>query len=471
MLYNHLLVLTIISYGVCKMDLSSIIKRQRDYFNRNETKDVAFRKKNLERLQEAIIENEPAIYAALKADLGKSEFESYTTEVSQVKNAIKYAIKNIEKWNKPRKVRTPIALFPGKSIIEREPYGVVLVMAPWNYPLNLSLTPVIGAIAAGNCVVIKMSKSSPNTSGVVVDIINSTFSKNYVYAIEEVISYDEILEQRYDYIFFTGSERVGKNIMRIASENLTPITLELGGKSPCIVDHTANISLTAKKIMWGKLLNAGQTCVAPDYVLVHKTVKDKLVEELRRNAKEMIGDPFTNDDYPHIISLHHFMRLKNLIGKEEIVIGGRCDDKLLRIEPTILPNATYESAAMKAEIFGPVLPIIEYEDVEEMVAILKTKPKSLACYIFSDSKGFVSYIKQNVSFGGGCVNDCIMHLANEELPFGGVGSSGMGCYHGKASFDTFSREKSIYHAGSKMDLKFKYPPYKKNTLKMIKKIY
>lgn len=451
------------------MDLELIINSQRDYFNRDVTKDISFRKHSLEKLLDNILENEAAIYAALRADLGKGEVESYTTEISTVINSLEYAIKNIEKWNKPKKVSTPLFMFPGKSKIIREPYGVVLIVAPWNYPFLLAMSPLIGAIAAGNCAILKTSKSSPMTSGVVVDIINSTFERQHVYAIEEVLPYDDIIKQKYDYIFFTGSERVGKSIMRTASENLIPVTLELGGKSPCIVDQTADIDLCAKKIMWGKLLNAGQTCVAPDYVLVHQSVKAKLVDALKKYEKSMIGDPFNNDDYPHIISLHHFMRIKNLIDKEQDVIGGRSDDKKLIIEPTILPNATFESAAMKGEIFGPVLPIIEYEEVEEMVYVLKHMPKPLACYIFSSSSSFVDYITGNVSFGGGCVNDVILHLANENLPFGGVGSSGMGNYHGKSGFDTFSHEKSIYSAQKGLDIKFRYPPYKENSLKLIKK--
>ena len=450
------------------MDLSSIVKSQRDYFNTNATKDIAFRRNSLEKLLDTIYENEPAIYSALRADLGKAEMESYMTEVGLVISAIKYAIKHLEIWSRTRRVRTPMVLWPGSSKIIKEPYGVVLIMAPWNYPFGLSMMPLIGALAAGNCVIIKTSKSSPATSGVIVDLINSTFEKNHVYAIEQVIAYNDILDQKYDYIFFTGSERVGKTVMRAAADNLTPVTLELGGKSPCIVDPSADIDMAARKIMWGKILNAGQTCVAPDYVLVHENVKDELIAALKKYAKELVGgDPFNNPDYPHIVSLHHYMRLMNMIDKEEVVIGGRGDDKRLLIEPTILPEATYESVIMKAEIFGPVLPVITYDDTLEMVALLKHQPKPLACYIFSRNDDFITLVTETVPYGGGCINDIIMHVASEHLPFGGVGASGMGKYHGKASFDTFTHEKSVYSSTADMD--FRYPPYKDSKLDLVKK--
>ncbi len=451
------------------MQLSSILKIQRDFFDTDATKNASFRKEALKKLLESIYENEPAIYAALKADLGKSEMEAYMTEIRQVIEEIKYAIKHLDTWTKPKRVRTPIALFPGISHIIREPYGIVLIMAPWNYPFQLAMVPLIGAIMGGNCAVIKTSKSSPNTSGVVVDIINSTFEKNYVYAIDTIIPYDEVLNQKYDYIFFTGSERVGKTVMRAAAENLTPVTLELGGKSPCIVDETADVELAARKIMWGKILNAGQTCVAPDYALVHEKVKDKFIQAAKKCSMEMVGDPFVNEDYPHIVSLHHFIRLKNLIEREKEVIGGRCDDKKLIIEPTILPQATFDSMAMKNEIFGPILPVITYNDTKEMIEILKSRPKSLAFYVFSKDEEFIDYMMKNISFGGGCVNDVIMHLANEALPFGGVGSSGMGNYHGRASFNTFTHEKSIYAVRAPWELNLRYPPYTQKMLDFIKK--
>ena len=393
------------------------------------------------------------------------------TEVGTVTSAIRHAIKNVEAWARPVKVKTPGVLFPAKSSIYKEPYGVVLIMAPWNYPFYLTLAPLIGAIAAGNCAVIKTSKNSPYTSGAVVDLINSTFDRNYVYAIEEVISYDDILRQRYDYIFFTGSERVGRSVMRTAADNLTPVTLELGGKSPCIIDDTVDINIVARKIMWGKILNAGQTCVAPDYVLVPDRMKQQLIDALVSCAKEFIGDPFNNSDYPHIINLHHYMRLKNLIDKADGVIGGRCDDNQMRIEPAIFPNVNFDSDIMKNEIFGPILPVIGYDDRDEMIALLKRKPKPLACYVFSEDKAMADELVASLSFGGGCVNDCVMHLSNENLPFGGVGSSGIGKYHGKAGFDTFTHEKSILRVKVGSDVSLRYPPYNEHKLSILKKSF
>lgn len=452
------------------MDLRAVINSQRDYYNKNVTRDISFRRNSLEKLLDAITEYEDAIYDALRTDLGKATQESYMTEVSMVTGSIRYAIKHLESWCRGKRVKTPLHLLPGKSEIIKEPYGVVLIMSPWNYPFLLSMSPLVAAIAAGNCVILKGSKSSPATTNVVADIINSTFERNHVYAIEEVLPYDEIIRQKYDYIFFTGSERVGKTILKAAADNLTPVTLELGGKSPCIIDETADIPKAAHKIMWGKLLNAGQTCVAPDYVYIHESVKQKFIEEAVKQVKEMLGDPFMNAEYPHIISLHHYMRLKNLISKERDVIGGRSDDSRLLIEPTILPNATFDSAAMKSEIFGPILPVIEYDDKEELFAVLKMQPKPLATYIFSENSDFIDYVKENVPFGGGCVNDVVLHISNENLPFGGVGNSGMGKYHGRAGFDTFTHEKSVYEVPSWWDMPFRFHPYSEKALETLKKI-
>lgn len=446
------------------MNLESVVNSQREYFHTNVTRDTTFRKESLQKLLESIVEHESAIYDALKADLGKSRSEVYLTEVSMVIDEIKDAIKNLDKWAAPKKVHTPWKLFPAKSYVFKEPFGVALIIAPWNYPFQLSMIPLIGAIAAGNCAVVKVSKNSPYTSRAVMDIVNSTFDRRYVYVLEENLPYDEITGQDYDYIFFTGSERVGKTIMRVAADNLTPVTLELGGKSPCIVDNSADIDISAKRIMWGKLLNAGQTCVAPDYVLVHDSVKQQLVDKLKQYSKQFVGDPFANDDYPRIVNLHHYMRLKNLISKEENVIGGRGDDRQLRIEPTIIPDATFNSPFMKEEIFGPVLPVISYEDSEEMIYMLRRRPKPLACYIFSENRKLINYIEDTLSFGCGCVNDTMLQLANGNLPFGGVGASGMGSYHGKRSFDTFSHEKSMLHNATSPDAAQRYSLYEeKNT--------
>ena len=450
--------------------MEAVVSTQREYFYSGVTKDIQFRKNSLEKLLESVTENSPAICTGLKQDLNKSEYEVYLTEIGNVIRSVKYALKHIDEWNRPHKVKTPGFLFPGKSMYTREPYGVTLIMAPWNYPFLLTMAPLISSIAAGNCVIIKTSKSSPATSGAIVDMINSTFDRNYVYAIEEVLPYDEILRQNYDYIFFTGSERVGKTVMRAASEHLTPVTLELGGKNPAIVDNTANIDLAARKIMWGKILGAGQTCVAPDYVLAHADIKDELVNALSRYSREFTGDPFTNNDYPRIVNLHHYMRLKNLINREKDVIGGRCDDNQMRIEPAVFPNVTFDSPVMKDEIFGPILPIVTYDDTDYMLDKLMRRPSSLSTYVFSNNKAFCRRMMRDIASGSCCINDCIIHLSNEELPFGGVGTSGMGRYHGLTGFETFTYEKSIFKMKGNVDINLRYPPYDSHRLSLLKRV-
>ena len=446
------------------MTIESIVGIQEDYFHTNITKDISFRKQSLEKLLEAIHENESLIYDALKKDLNKSKQETFMTEVSMVTGAIHNALKQLDKWSKPVRKSSPLFLFPAKSYVMKEPYGVVLIISPWNYPLGLALTPLVGAIAAGNCALLKTSRSSSNTSVAIANIINNTFDMKYIHVIEETTSYDEILSCPYDYIFFTGSERVGRIVMRAASENLTPVSLELGGKSPCIVDKSANIKLAARRIIWGKILNAGQTCVAPDYVVIHEEVKEAFIEEAQKYIREFVGDPFINEDYPRIINLHHFIRLNNLIQNEKSVIGGKSDEKQFKIEPTLFPEATFDSDIMKDEIFGPILPIISYRDLDDVIDIIKRRPQPLACYTFGQDTSFIEKVLKEVSFGGGCVNDVIMHLSNESLPFGGVGKSGMGNYHGKYSFDTFSHEKGVLLTKSFLDFPLRYPPYSEKKL-------
>jgi len=451
------------------MTLDNIVKLQKEYILTGITKDIHYRKEALERLLESIDDNAPAIYSAIKQDLGKSEMETNVMEVSQVKAEINMALNHLEQWSRPKRVFTPISLFPAKSYIYKEPLGVNLIIAPWNYPVNLSLIPLVGAIAAGNCAIVKCSKKCINTSRVIVSIINSTFDKRYVYAIEDALSYDEILSQEYDHIFFTGSERVGKTVMRSAASRLIPVTLELGGKCPCIIGPDADISMAAKKIMWGKIVNAGQTCVAPDYVVIPKELKEEFLVKAREHSNEMVRDPFNNENYPNIINLHHFMRLTKYIMGEKDLYGGRYDDKQLKIEPTIFPNATFESEIMKDEIFGPLLPIITYTDVDDVLDIIRRRPKPLACYIFSQNRDFVDNAIEKMSYGSCCVNDCIVQLGNPGLPFGGVGASGMGKYHGKASFDTFSNTKSVLMNRSGRDFEIKYPPYTEEKYTKIRK--
>lgn len=449
------------------MTIESVVSSQHHFFNTNATKDLSFRRESLEKLLEAIEENKDTIYHALKADLGKSEQESYMTEVGLIIRALKSAILNLRKWAKPLRHKTPLSHFSSKSYVLSEPYGVALILAPWNYPFFLSMSPLIGAIAAGNCVVLKTSRSSSHTSAVISTIINNTFSSSYIYAVDSSCEYNDILNCKYDYIFFTGSERVGRIVMRHASENLTPITLELGGKSPCIIDKSANLKRAAKRIAWGKLLNAGQTCIAPDYVVVPAEKKDSFVSYLQKYTQQLMPNPLANEDYPHIINLHHFIRLRNAIDKTSDVVGGKCDDKTFKIEPAFFTEASFDDDIMKSEIFGPILPIISYENLDNVLDTIKQRPKPLACYIFGKDHSFQQKILSTLSFGGGCINDTIMHVANENLPFGGVGSSGMGRYHGKYSFDTFSHKKSILAKGS-FDMPFRYGPYSDKKYRTIR---
>ena len=441
------------------MTIKALVLAQHNYFNTNVTKDPTFRHDALKNLLAAIHENESAILDALKKDLGKSAQESYMTEVGLVKNSIHYALRHLDKWTKPERCKTPFTHFPAKSYIYKEPYGVVLIMSPWNYPFFLTMSPLIGAIAAGNCVVIKTSRSSPNTSALIKAMINSSFSSSYIHVVDVDEDYDAILSCQYDYIFFTGSERVGRIVMRHASENLTPVTLELGGKSPCIIDKSANLKRAAKRIAWGKIINAGQTCVAPDYVVIPSDKKEQFISLLQKYFYQFLASPLDNEDYPHIINLHHFIRLKNLIGNASSVMGGKIDEKKFKIEPAILKN----------EIFGPILPIIAYDDLDEVLSIIKNRPKPLACYIFGKNHDFKKKVISTLSFGGGCINDTIMHVTNEHLPFGGVGASGMGSYHGRYSFNTFTHQKSIIESGS-LDLPFRYPPYSDKKNETIHKI-
>ena len=452
------------------MRLENVVQKQKDFFATNETKSVEFRKTQLYKLAEAIEEYKPRIYEALKKDLNKSEYETYLTEISIVTAEIKNAIKNLKKWTKPVPKKSSLAVMPNQSYTIFEPYGVVLVLSPWNYPFQLAILPLIGAIAAGNCVILKTSRSSAYTSKVIEEMLHTNFEAHYIYAAKADISYDAILSQKYDYIFFTGSARVGRIVMRAASENLTPVSLELGGKSPCFVDKTADIKDAAKKIVWGKTLNAGQTCVAVDYVLADATIKDELVEAIEDEIAENFVDALENEDYPKIINLHHFMRLSGMIDREKDKIGGKRDEETFKIAPVIFPNATFQSEIMKEEIFGPIIPILTYTNLDSVLDELKKRPKPLACYMFTKDKRFSDKILKEFSFGGGCINDCIIHVANDYIPFGGVGESGMGNYHGVYSFKTFSHEKAIIKNTGIFDIPHRFPPYTKEKLSFIRKL-
>lgn len=449
--------------------MKQLVDNQRKYFQTGVTKPVQFRKKQLRKLEQVIREHEKEIMEALKADLNKSDYEAYLTEIGIVYSEIKAALRHLSKWTKPDHKKTGISNFPGKSFTVWEPYGVTLILSPWNYPFQLALAPIVGAIGAGNCCICKCSKSSPNTSAIIQKIISETFLPEYVSCVKQDVSYDEILEQHYDYIFFTGSERVGKVVMESASKFLTPVSLELGGKSPCFVDRSTDLKLTAKRLVWGKLLNAGQTCVALDYVLVDNQIKAQLIERMLQYQKEAYGDLCKNASYPKIITKEHFERLTGYIERETDKIGGRSNESTSQIELAIFPNASFEDEIMEEEIFGPILPIIGYNQVEDVIEKVNQRSKPLACYVFSNRKEYISKIMNQVSFGGGCINDVIMHLANHHLPFGGVGNSGMGHYHGKYSFQTFSHEKAIYRSYGILDVPLRYAPFSKQKIQVLKK--
>lgn len=453
------------------MNISQIVENQRKFYNSNITKDVDYRIKALKKLKEVIIKNEEYITEALKKDLNKSSFESYMCEIGMALNAIAYTLKNIRKWTKIKKVKANLANFPAKSFIIPESYGVTLIISPWNYPFLLSVEPLVSAIAAGNTAIIKPSEYSPNTSKMLVDIISETFESEYVAVIEGGIEEsNELLNQKFDYIFYTGGTAVGKIVMEKAAKNLTPVTLELGGKSPCIVDESANIDLAAKRIVFGKILNAGQTCVSPDYVLVNSKVKQELIINIKKYIKEFLGEnPIQNEDYPKIINEKHFERITGLLENENIIYGGKVDKALLKIEPTLIDNQKLESTIMNEEIFGPILPIISFEKIDEVIQIINKKEKPLALYLFTNDKKVENRILKEISFGGGCINDTIMHLASETLPFGGVGNSGMGAYHGKYGFDTFTHYKSILKKSNLIDVPMRYHKYTDKKLKLVKK--
>ena len=452
------------------MDVKNLVNSQREFFYTDATKNIEFRKNSLTKLRNLIINNEEAIYAALKEDLNKSSAESYMTEVSIVLSEIDYMLKNIDKLTGKNYKKTPLSHFPAKSYTVKEAYGVVLILSPWNYPFQLAVAPLVGAIAAGNCAVLKCSKSSRATSLLVAKLINSSFDTNYVHCLEGEESYDDILNPKYDYIFFTGSARVGKIIMKAAAENLTPMSLELGGKSPCFVDKTANIALAAKRIVWGKGLNSGQTCVAPDYILVDKDVQDRLVFHLKKQIKIQQGDCLNNPDYPKIINHHHFNRLKALIRGQSEKVGGESDEQSQKIALCLFPNSSFDDKAMEEEIFGPILPLIPYTNLDKAIAQVQSRDKPLACYIFTKNISYANKIIKQISFGGGCINDTVMQIANHHLPFGGVGASGMGAYHGHYSFDTFTHEKAILENKNYLDIPLRYPPYTKIGIALVKKI-
>lgn len=452
------------------MEIKKKVDSIKEYYKTNETKDYLFRINALRSLKRVIKENEEQINSALLNDLNKSKYESYLCELGLIYEEINYTLRNLKKWMKNQRVRTPLAQFPSKSFISPEPYGVVLIMAPWNYPIQLCLCPLIGAIAGGNCAVIKPSAYAPNCSAVIKKLINEAFPSHYVDVVEGSREQNqELLMQKFDYIFFTGSVSVGKVVMEAASKNLTPVSLELGGKSPVIVDESCDLYLASKRIAFGKILNAGQTCVAPDYVFVNRKIKDEFVKYYIEAIEKFFPNGSYND-FPHIINEKHFNRLKRLLNDENVLFGGNTEEKNLFIEPTLLDSITLQSKIMQEEIFGPILPLIEYDDISECIEYIASKPKPLALYLFSNNKKTINEILRSCSFGGGCINDTIIHLATSNMGFGGVGDSGIGSYHGKKSFDTFTHYRSIVHKRFWLDIKVRYRPYTDKKDKIIRKL-
>ena len=453
------------------MTIQELTAAQRAFFRTGATLDLSFRKKALDKLEEAIRAREGELLSALRADLGKSDTEGYLCEVGLALSELSFMRRRLARWARDRRVSTPLALFPARSFTLREPYGVVLVMSPWNYPLLLTLDPLIGAIAAGNCCVVKPSAYAPAASAVLRDLIAACFPPEYVAVVEGGRAENQaLLDQRFDYIFFTGGVEVGRQVMEKAAKHLTPVTLELGGKSPCVVDATARLDLAAKRIAFGKLLNCGQTCVAPDYLLVDRRVKDELLSRVGHWMERMYGRaPLDNDGYVHMVNRKHFDRVCALIDPAKVVYGGGADPDALRIQPTILDGVSPDDPVMGEEIFGPLLPVLEFEDIRQAEDFILDRPRPLALYLFSEDKAVQRRFVRHIPFGGGCVNDTIMHLANPRLPFGGVGNSGMGSYHGRQSFETFSHTKSLVQSSSRLDLPVRYAPYTAVQDKLIRR--
>lgn len=452
---------------------SKLTEVQKQFFETGRTRDLAFRIGQLQLLADAMRKNETVLEEALKKDLGKSAFESYATEIGFVLADIRYTIQNLQKWSAPKRVRTPLYLFPGKSKIQKEPYGSVLILGPYNYPVQLLAEPLVGAIAAGNCAVLKPSELTPHVSKAMYQIVHSTFKEEYIACVEGGVEINqELLSQKFDYIFFTGSERVGRIVMKAAAENLTPVTLELGGKSPVIIEKTANIKEAARRIAWGKLMNAGQTCVAPDYVLVDESRKQQFLTEMKTAFFHLYGKEVKkNPDFGRIVNERHMERLQKILEQDAkyLFCGGEADTLQRYIEPSILDLGKDQNAAsMQEELFGPILPVLSYHKLEDAVRFVNKRAKPLALYLFTKKRSAEKFVLERVSSGGVCVNDTISHLINPELPFGGVGASGMGQYHGKYSFDTFTHEKSVFYKPADWNLPVCYPPFTKGKMNLVK---
>ena len=457
------------------MNIPELVQVQKNHFSTQQTKDVSNRKKLLKNLLGEITKREKDIINALYLDFKKSEYESVMTETSLVISELKRTIKNIHHWAKPQSVMPSVLNFPSSSKIYKEPYGTVLVIAPWNYPYQLAMVPLIGAISAGNTVVLKPSELTPNTSKISKEILEAVFDKNVVAVVEGSVEVStELLAQRWDYIFFTGSVQVGKVVAKAAAQFLTPVTLELGGKNPCIIDETANIKLAAKRIVWGKFINGGQTCIAPDYLLIHASVKEKFITHFKAEVENAYGkNPEDSKDYPRIINQRNFDRLAMMLENENCLVGGKTNSEDNYIAPTLIDEPSLDSEVMKGEIFGPISAVISYNNDDDLHKIISNYEKPLALYIFTNKNRFAKKMIASYSFGGGTINDTTVHFANHNLPFGGVGESGIGGYHGKQTFDLFSHKKGIVKHYNWLDLPLRYAPYKGKlkTLKTFMKLF
>lgn len=451
--------------------VTAAVQLQKNFFRTGQTKSIDYRKRMLQALADQVRKNEKEICYALKLDLNKSETEAFVTEIGFLLEEIKFTLKHLDKWMKPEKVKTAKTHIGSKGIRVAEPYGVTLIIAPWNYPFQLQLAPLIGAIAAGNTAILKPSELTPHTSALLSQLIQDTFDPAYVSVLEGGVQTTSILlDQPFDYIFFTGSVPVGKIVMEAAAKRLIPITLELGGKSPCIVDKTANLELAAKRIVFGKLINAGQTCIAPDYLFLHTKIKETFIEELKKVIVDFYGEnAVESEEFTKIVNARHFHRLKEYLSGGTVLFGGQSDENKLKINPTLIIPQDLSSPLMTEEIFGPILPILEYVHIQEVIDFINSRPKPLALYLFTNRDEVEKQVTESTSFGGGCINDTLMHIATPYLPFGGVGESGIGTYHGEASFQTFSHFKSVLKQTNRFDFSFRYPNAK-NGLKMMKKL-
>lgn len=442
------------------MDLTAEVRRQRAFFQSGATRSLQYRREQLRKLLDAVIARESALLAALHADLRKSATEAYGSEMGMLLGEIRHALRHLPAWSKPSRRRVPLLAWPARGFVQPEPYGVALILGPWNYPLQLLLSPLVGAMAAGNCAVMKPSEFAPRTAAVIVELIGATFPSEYLAVVpgdREVA--EALLREKFDTIFFTGSSNVGRAVMAAAARHLAPVTLELGGKSPCLVCADAPTRTTARRIAWGKFMNAGQTCVAPDFVLVDRRVRDPFLEALRRALREFYGeDPQQSPDYGRIVNRNHFDRLTRYLGNGRVIHGGQHDREDLYLAPTILADAPAESPVMQEEIFGPILPVVEFDQLEDALGQLRDRPTPLALYLFTRDGGTQQRVLATTRSGGVCINDTITHMVGKDLPFGGLGNSGLGAYHGKASFDAFTHRRSVLRRSLAIDPSLRYPP-------------